>query len=239
MRRFPSRDRVAARSCEPHPHAQTPRFQDCDAEYKAMPEIAIKLSNMSPGFWRRVLLTQACCLGFSWAPHASAGSATCLWHGLPHALRNRVIAVYATGGADTLGSVNVTDELIRQITRSCIGRDPTDDQVRAAGAALVGEALAESAAAELSARYRLTPAKLNITWANLISRDRSILLKQFIGSEPSLRDDAELYVVVRKAAASLGWKGAAGSWNPNDGGFKVLADFIGGRAQAEFFAGQF
>lgn len=173
------------------------------------------------------------------ATPASAGDAACLWRNLPTPMRSGIIAGYKEGGSDGLASANITNDLVRQLVRSCGGRVAGDDQARAAGAALAGEALAVAAAAELSSTYGLAQARLASAWNRLDPGARSVLLEQFAGAEPTAEGDAHLYGVVREAAISLGWNGAGSAQPPNDPEFKAIADYFTGRAQAEAFAAAF
>lgn len=166
---------------------------------------------------------------------AHAGDAVCLWRNLPADLRESIIVGYAQGGSQGLANTPITNDLVRGLVGSCSGREPSENEARAAGVALAGQALAEAAATELGIRFGIGPATLSSAWSDLSRADRSLLLGQFAGLNPGPEADAALFGVVRDVALTLRWRGPADQRALADPEFKTIADYVTGRAQASAF----
>lgn len=173
------------------------------------------------------------------AASAHAGDTACLWRNTPPPIQSAIIAGYAMRGSDGLADVPMTNDLVRSLFHDCTDRTPSDDQARAAGAALAGQALAEAAAAKLSAAYGVDRRRLSLAWTGLSAADRSVLLRQFARADPTPAEDAQLYGVIRKVAWGLGWRERPDERPLSDPELKAIADYVTGRAQATAFAETF
>lgn len=159
----------------------------------------------------------------------------CLWQQMSTKTRSALVTAYATGGADSLDSVSLSDSAIASIAHSCGIRRKDDASLRNAGAAIAGIALQHAAGQRLTA-MGVPVERLDRAWAKARADEKDLVLANVSGSAEGDRESARRFFqavlgLVRRAGAPL----RPGLSPVEDKSIRPYIDWFLGHAQALHF----